>query len=89
MTLEGKEQIEGAVCFKVKMINREDVEIIYFFNSQNYLPIMMQLTLIEGPGKDKVINNYFSDYNEVEGSFIIPLSTKTKVEEMSFQKIII
>ncbi len=75
VALEGKETIEGAECFKIKLTRKpvkvegkeEENSSVYFFDAQNYVPIVVQTTVKKGQGKGMVMETVMSDYQEVNG----------------------
>ena len=75
--LLGKETIDGAETFKIKLTkepvtvdgNQEDDVSFYFFDSENFVPIAMQSEVKSGPGKGMTQEITFSDYQEVEGLY--------------------
>jgi hypothetical protein len=75
--LLGKETIDGAETFKIKLIkepimvdgNKEEDISFYFFDTENFVPIAMQAEVKSGPGKGMTSEVTFSDYQEVEGMY--------------------
>jgi len=75
--LLGKETIDGAEAFKVKVIkepvmvdgNKEDDIAFYYFDSENFVPIAMSMEVKSGPAKGVVQKISFSDYQEVDGLY--------------------
>ncbi|MDG2194247.1 MAG: outer membrane lipoprotein-sorting protein [Polaribacter sp.] len=75
--LLGKETIDGAETFKVKLTKKpvtidgkkEDNVSFYFFDMENYVPIAMQSEIKSGPGKGMISMVTMSDYQEVEGMY--------------------
>ena len=75
--LMGKETIDGAETFKIKLVkepltidgNQEDDISFYFFDIENFVPIAMQSEVKSGPGKGMTQEVTFSDYQEVEGLY--------------------
>ena len=75
--LIGKETIDGAETFKIKLVkepltidgNQEDDISFYFFDIENFVPIAMQSEVKSGPGKGMTQEVTFSDYQEVEGLY--------------------
>lgn len=75
--LLGKETIDGAETFKIKLTkepvtvdgNQEDDVSFYFFDTENFVPIAMQSEVKSGPGKGMTQEVTFSDYQEVEGLY--------------------
>lgn len=75
--LLGKETIDGAEAFKVKVIKepimvdgkQEDDISFYYFDTENYVPIAMSMEVKSGPGKGITQTISFSDYQEVNGLY--------------------
>ena len=75
--LLGKETIDGAETFKVKVIKepitvdgkQEDDISFYYFDTENFVPIAMSTEVKTGPGKGMVQKISFSDYQEVDGLY--------------------
>ncbi len=75
--LIGKETIDGAEAFKIKLIkepitvdgNQEEDVSFYFFDTENFVPIAMQSEVKSGPGKGMTQEVTFSDYQEVDGIY--------------------
>lgn len=76
-SLEGEEEIEGTMCFKVKLIKKpisidgkeEQVESTYFFDKDTFVPIMQREYALVGEMKGKASETYLSDYDEVDGIY--------------------
>ncbi len=75
--LIGKETIDGAEAFKLKLVKepitvdgkQEEDVAFYFFDTENLVPIAMQSEVKSGPGKGMTQEITFSDYQEVEGLY--------------------
>lgn len=75
--LMGKETIEGAETFKIKLtqtpetIDGKKVANIsyYFFDTENFVPIAVQQEIMSGQGKGMISEVTFSDYQEVDGLY--------------------
>lgn len=85
--LMGKETIEGAETFKIKLVKEpitvdgkkeEDVSY-YYFDAENFVPIVVEAEIKAGPAKGLTSVTTLSDYQEVEG-FYFPFSTKVGVK---------
>jgi len=85
--LLGKETIEGTECFKVKltkrplMVDGAEVENIslYFFDTENFVPIMVEKEMKSGPAKGITSQTLMSDYQEVDGLyFAFSITEKAK-----------
>ena len=75
--LLGKETIDGAETFKIKLVKEpitvdgkeeEDVSF-YYFDTENFVPIAVESEVKSGPGKGMVSFTTMSDYQEVEGMY--------------------
>ncbi|MFK8058700.1 MAG: outer membrane lipoprotein-sorting protein [Polaribacter sp.] len=82
--LLGKETIDGAETFKIKL-TKEPVTIdgkkvddvsYYFFDTENYVPIAVQTEIKSGPGKGMTSEVTMSDYQEVDGLYFPFSSTQ-------------
>lgn len=73
----GKETVEGVECFKVKLIKKpqvidgKEVENVtfYYFDTENYVPIVTETEIKSGQMKGSFSQTVFSDYQEVEGVY--------------------
>jgi len=96
--LLGKEEVDGTSCFKVELIknknnDQEDVTEVYFFDAENYVPIMQTNYVRSGPDKGKESKTYLSDYQDVNG-LMMPFSSETKMngqplQKMTFEKVVL
>ncbi len=71
----GKETIDGAETFKLKLTKKpikvdgketENVEF-YYFDSENYVPLVVESEVKAGPNKGIVGQSKFSDYQDASG----------------------
>ena len=75
--LLGKETIDGAETFKIKLTkepltvdgNQEDDISFYFFDVDNFVPIAVQSEIRTGPAKGQMGETTMSDYQEVDGLY--------------------
>jgi outer membrane lipoprotein-sorting protein len=75
--LLGKESVEGTECYKVKLtkkpllVDGAEVENIsfYFFDTENFVPIMVEKEMKSGPAKGITSQTLMSDYQEVGGLY--------------------
>jgi hypothetical protein len=93
VTLEGKEEIDGVQCYKIKLEknknnDKEDITEVYYFDSENYVPIMQKNYVRSGPAKGTEVQTYLSDYQEVSG-FVIPFFIEQKVNGNTAFKVVI
>ncbi|HJO70105.1 MAG TPA: outer membrane lipoprotein-sorting protein [Flavobacteriaceae bacterium] len=76
--LLGKETVDGTETFKVKLTTKPNIiegkEVpsisIYFFDSENFVPILMHEEIQMGPGKGLTVEVKMSDYQEVGGLYM-------------------
>lgn len=73
--LLGKETIDGAETFKLKLTKKpikvdgketENIEF-YYFDTENFVPLIVESEVKSGPGKGMVGQSKFSDYQDVSG----------------------
>ena len=94
--LMGTEVVEGSDTFKVKLtkkpmvVDGEEVPnvVIYYFDAENFVPIMMHEEVMSGPGKGMIMEAKMSDYQEVEGLYM-PFSMSQGVKDQPGQPITI
>ena len=76
--LLGKETIDGAETFKIKLVKEpitvdgkkeEDISY-YFFDTENFVPIAVEAEVKAGPGKGMTSHITMSDYQEVDGIYL-------------------
>lgn len=73
----GKDTKEGTECFKIKLTQnpimidgKEEVNsTIYYFDTENFVPIAQDNVAMQGPMKGQTITSSMSDYEEVEGLY--------------------
>lgn len=92
VTLEGKEEIEGVQCYKIKLEknknnDKEDVTEIYYFDSENFVPIMAKNYVRTGPAKGTEIQIFFSDYQDASG-LMMPYYIEQKVNGQTQMKVV-
>jgi len=79
--LLGKETIDGSETFKIKLTKKPimvdgkptDNIAFYYFDTENYVPLMSESEVRVGPNKGVVAQTKMSDYQEV-GGFLFPFS---------------
>jgi hypothetical protein len=92
----GKETKEGTECFKIKFtkkpimvdgVKTDDVSYRYF-DTENYLPIMMESEIKSGPAKGQKSISTMSDYQEVDGIYF-PFSMNQGGQVLKVKKVIL
>ena len=94
--LMGTETVDGSDAFKIKLTKTPkivDGEMvpnvsIYYFDSENYVPIMVHEEVMSGPGKGMIMESKMSDYQEV-GELFMPFSMTQGVKDQPGQPITI
>lgn len=85
VALEGKETVDGVECFKVKLEKKDGEVEFHYFDTENYVVIMYEAFVTDGPMKGQEVKTYFSDYQEVDG-FMLPHYIESKMGGMTLQK---
>jgi outer membrane lipoprotein-sorting protein len=93
VTLEGKEEVEGVQCFKIKLEKnknnpKDDVTEFHFFDAENFVPIMQRSFIPFGPMKGQQVESYLSDYQEVSG-LMVPFAIEEKMNGSVVSKILV
>jgi hypothetical protein len=79
--LLGKETVDGSETFKIKLTKKpikvdgketENVEF-YYFDTENFVPLIIENELRSGPAKGTVMQQKLSDYQDA-GGFLFPFS---------------
>ncbi|MDH7446829.1 outer membrane lipoprotein-sorting protein [Aquimarina sp. 2201CG14-23] len=90
----GKETIDGTETYKVKLtkdpiiVNGQSQPNIshYYFDTENYVPIIIESQVNEGPMKGQTIKSSISDYQEVNGVYF-PFTVGNQFQTMNFKEI--
>jgi outer membrane lipoprotein-sorting protein len=77
----GKETVDGTETYKIKLTKKPimvdgkpaDNVVFYFFDTESYVPLMMETEIKSGPAKGMVSQVKSSDYQEV-GGIMMPFS---------------
>lgn len=86
--LTGEEEVDGVKCHVLKLTKKSgDVES-HYFDSENFVPIMIKTSVKTGPAKGQSAETFLSDYQEVDG-LMIPFYIETKMNGQSLQKIVV
>ena len=94
--LMGTETLEGSDVFKVKLtkkpnlVDGEEVPnvTIYYFDAENFVPIMTHQEMTDGPAKGTIMEGKMSDYQEVDGLYM-PFSMTQGIKDQPGQAVII
>lgn len=86
--LVGKETIEGAETWQIKLTKKNgDVEH-HFFDAEHFVVIMIRTMIANGPMKGQHAETFLSDYQEVDG-MMFPFFIEVKMGGQTAQKITI
>lgn len=77
VTFEGKEDIEGTSCYKIKLVTKEGDAFTYYIDSESYMMIRNN-TKVKVQGNEAESDTYFSNYMQVEG-LAMPGKVDTKM----------
>jgi hypothetical protein len=91
VVLLGNKEIDGSTTYEVKLTKKSGDEIYYYFDTENFVPIMRKDFINVGPAKGTAIETYISDYQEVEG-LMMSMSIEQKVNgqtimQMTMEKV--
>lgn len=94
--LIGSEEIEGTDTFKIKLtqkpvlVDGKEVpnEVYYYFDKENFVPVAVESEIKSGQAKGAVVQQIFSDYQEVDGLYF-PFSTTNKSNGQTGQSVVI
>lgn len=88
LELEGKEEIEGTECYKIKVTKKDGKTEYHFFDTEYYIPVMIRTIASSGPAEGQASETFLSEYEEVDG-MMMPFSIETKMNGQSVMKLTI
>jgi outer membrane lipoprotein-sorting protein len=77
VTFDGKEDMEGTSCYKIKLVTKEGDNFTYYIDSDSYIMIRSN-TKIKVMGNETEADIYYSNYMQVEG-LAVPAKIETKM----------
>ena len=94
--LLGKETVEGSETFKIKLTKKPikvdgvqtDNIVFYYFDTENFVPLMMEAEIKSGQAKGMISQIKWSDYQEV-GGLMMPFSMSQGVKDGGSQPLTI
>ena len=94
--LVGKETMDGTETFKIKVtkdpIVRDGQErpniSHYYFDTENFVPIVVEEEIQDGPMKGQTVKMTISDYQEVNGLYF-PFSQTNQFQSMEFKEFVL
>jgi hypothetical protein len=78
VTFDGKEDMEGTSCFKLKLETKEGDTFTYYIDSDSYI-LLRTNTKMKIMGNETESDTYFSNYSMVEG-IAVPGKIDTKMK---------
>lgn len=70
----GTEDIEGTECHKIKMIDKNNQEATYFFDSETYY-LIRKVDKIKANDKEEEMITSFSNFKKMDEGIVMPLNT--------------
>ncbi|RZS90458.1 outer membrane lipoprotein-sorting protein [Aquimarina brevivitae] len=94
--LVGKETVDGTEAFKIKVVKdpvvKDGQEIPnishYYFDTENFVPIVIEEEVQDGPMKGQTVKMIVSDYQEVDGLYF-PFSQSNQFQSMEFKEFVL
>lgn len=77
VTLEGKEDMEGTSCYKIKLVTEPGDVFTFYIDADTYI-MLRQNAKIKVMGNESESDNYYSNYSMVEG-IAMPGKAETKI----------
>jgi hypothetical protein len=77
VTYEGKEDMEGTSCFKIKVVTKFGDTFTYYIDSDSYIMIRANAK-VKVMGNESESDTYFSNYKQVDG-IAVPGKIDTKM----------
>jgi hypothetical protein len=87
VTNEGKEDMEGTSCFKIKVVTREGDTFTYYIDSDSYIMLRTN-SKVKVMGNETNSDTYYSNYMQVDG-MAVPGKIESKMNEQLAGTIII
>jgi hypothetical protein len=87
VTLDGKEDMEGTSCYKIKLVTKENDSFTFYIDSDSYIMIRSN-TKMKVMGNESESDTYYSNYMQVEG-LAVPGKIETKVNGQSAGTIVV
>jgi len=87
VTFDGKDDMEGTSCYKIKVDTKEGDSFTYYIDSDSYL-LLRSNTKMQRLGNEIESDTYFSNYNMVEG-IAVPGKIETKMKDQLMGTLVI
>lgn len=86
VTLEGKEDMEGTSCYKIKVLTKEGDSFMTYVDADSYLPLRTNAK-VKVQGNEMETDTYYSNYMQV-GGIAVAGKTETKLNGQVMNTII-
>ncbi len=87
VTLEGKEDMEGTSCYKIKLETKEGDTFTYYIDSDSYTMLRTN-TKMKVMGNEMESDTYYSNYMMV-GGIAVPGKIETKVKDQLVMTLVV
>ncbi|MGB8358585.1 MAG: outer membrane lipoprotein-sorting protein [Bacteroidales bacterium] len=87
LTLEGKEDMEGTSCYKIKLETKEGDTFTYFIDSDSYIMLRTN-TKMKVMGNEMETDTYYTNYMMIQG-IAIPATIETKIKDQLVATLVI
>ncbi|MCU0376884.1 MAG: outer membrane lipoprotein-sorting protein [Bacteroidales bacterium] len=87
VTFEGKEDMEGTSCFKLKLATKEGDSFTFYIDSDSYI-LLRTNTKMKIMGNETESDTYYSNYSIIEG-IAVPQKIETKMKDQLMGTIVI
>jgi hypothetical protein len=71
--LEGKDDVEGTECFKIKVVTKSGMQQTFYIDPANYY-IIKVVTKTKANGQEREQAQNFSDYKKLDNGYVFPFS---------------
>jgi outer membrane lipoprotein-sorting protein len=75
--LLGQTEVDGAMCYEIKLTRDTGEEDFTYFDTENFVPIMQKMIMKSGPAAGQAVETYLSNYEEV-GDFVMPMYMESR-----------
>jgi hypothetical protein len=87
VTYEGKEDMEGTSCYKIKEVTKEGDSFTYYIDSDSYI-LLRTNSKVQVMGNEANSDSYYSNYKQVDG-IAIPGKIESKINDQLAGTIVI
>jgi outer membrane lipoprotein-sorting protein len=87
VTFDGKEDMEGTSCLKIKLVTKEGDSFIYYIDADSYI-MLRSNSKIKRMGNEIESDTYYSNYMMVEG-IAVPAKIETKMKDQLMGTVVV